>query len=432
MIRTVPRARAMRRAVTAALASVLAMTVLAGCTAGDAATVDVPALADGKLPDDTVAQMTDMVTRTAAEFGASGAIVGVWVPWSGSWVAGIGTDSTGADVTTDMSFRIGGVTREMTCDVLYGLVADRVVKLDDSVNTYVVGIPGAAYDGITLQMLCDGTSGIPNVPGTLRETNFTTLDRIWQPRELASFGLSLPGRAEPGAAYNGADTGYLLLGLALQQASGLTATELIAKYVATPLALPSTELPTATAAKPAPAPSLGGLYTPVGEGGIRACEASIDVTKSSSSIGFTDSGATSTISDLGRYARALASKSNARTMPDSRFSEPMVVSPEGPSWYAAKGGALFAGSLVGQAGATPGYVTAAFSDPATGLTVAVVLNNGTGGGDIAQNLAFELADVASKAPAASGETAPDTGMPWTADEIAQSLTARAMCPQPQG
>lgn len=432
VIRTVPRARAMRRAATAALASVLAMTVLAGCTAGDAATVEVPALADGKLPDETVSQLADIVTSTAAQYGATGAIVGVWVPWSGSWVTGIGTDATGAEVSPDMSFRAGGITREMTCDALYGLVADRKVKLDDAVNTYVVGIPGAAYDGITLGMLCDGTSGLPSVPYSLRESNYDTLDRVWSPRELASFGLSLPGHAEPGAAYDGSDTGYLLLGLALQQASGLTAAELYAKYVTVPLALASTQLPGVAGADPTPAPALAGLYSPITDTGMRACDASIDVTESSSSVGFTDSGITSTISDLGRYALALASKSNDKTMPDARFETPVMVAADGPSWYSAKGGALFAGSLVGQKGTAPGYSTAAFSDPTTGLTVAVALNNGTAGADIAQAVAFALAAVASKAPAASGETAPDTGMPWTVEEMIQPLAARAMCPQPQG
>jgi len=422
----------MRRAAAAALASVLAMTVLAGCTSGEAAKVDVPALADGKLPADTVSQLTDIVTSAAAQYGATGAIVGVWVPWSGSWVAGVGTDATGAEVSADMSFRAGGITREMTCDVLHGMVDDRTVKLDDAVNTYVVGIPGAAYDGITLGMLCDGTSGLPNVPGSLRESNYDTLDRVWQPRELASFGLSLAGRGEPGAAYDGADTGYLLLGMALQQASGLTAAELFAKYVTAPLALSATQLPDFAGADPTPAPALHGLYSPITESGMRACDASVDVTESSSSAGFTDSGVTSTITDLGRYAIAVASKSDKKTMPAARFENPLAVSPDGPSWYSAKGGSLFAGSLIGQKGAAPGYSTAAFSDPTTGLTVAVVLNNGTAGADIAQSVAFALAAVASKAPAASGEKAPDTGMPWTVEEMIQPLAARAMCPQPQG
>ncbi len=59
------------------------------------------------------------------------AIVGVWAPWSGSWVAGIGTQDRegGAELSTDMSFRIADVTRLMTCDVLYALADRDVVEL---------------------------------------------------------------------------------------------------------------------------------------------------------------------------------------------------------------------------------------------------------------------------------------------------------------
>ena len=65
----------------------------------------------------------------------------------------------------------------------------------------------------------------------------------------------------------------------------------------------------------------------------------------------------------------------------------------------------------------PGYLTAAFADPNVGLTVAVVLNNSAIGADVAAYLAWELAAIASKAPAAAGETAPEAGLPWTAAAV---------------
>ena len=43
---------------------------------------------------------------------------------------------------------------------------------------------------------------------------------IWDPRELASYGLGQPRATEPGAAYRDSDAGYLLLGLALERAIG--------------------------------------------------------------------------------------------------------------------------------------------------------------------------------------------------------------------
>ena len=76
--------------------------------------------------------------------------------------------------------------------------------------------------------------------------------------------------------------------------------------------------------------------------------------------------------------------------------------------------------------ATPGYATAAYSDPATGFTVAVVLNDSTKGAAIVQSLAWELAALASKAPAASGQTAPEFGLPFSAEQYHQAITDAAI------
>jgi D-alanyl-D-alanine carboxypeptidase len=83
--------------------------------------------------------------------------------------------------------------------------------------------------------------------------------------------------------------------------------------------------------------------------------------------------------------------------------------------------------MIGQHGWTPGYATAAYSDPTTGFTVAVVLNDSTAGAVFAQQLSWELAAIASKAPAASGETAPEFGLPFTAEQY-HAATAEAALP----
>ena len=82
--------------------------------------------------------------------------------------------------------------------------------------------------------------------------------------------------------------------------------------------------------------------------------------------------------------------------------------------------------MIGQHGWTPGYATAAYSDPATGFTVAVVLNDSTAGAQFAQHLSWELAAIASKAPAADGQTAPEFGLPFTAEQYHQTITDAAI------
>ncbi|MFJ4223287.1 serine hydrolase domain-containing protein [Microbacterium sp. NPDC089695] len=397
---------------------------LTGCTSEPSFSYEPPAQVDGALPDDTVAAMQDAVTNALTASGASGAVVGVWVPWSGTWVAGVGTQGVGSDaeITTDMAFRIGDVTRLMTCDVLYGLADEGVVELDAPVPDYVSGVPD--LQDVTLLDLCNGTSGVGSSEAVVKSAWLNTPERVWAPLEMASYGLGA-ARTAPGAQYSDSDAGYLMLGLALERASGLTASELIAEYVAQPLGLSSTSLPGAAAAAPSTGASMNGHYLPAVEGGY-ACAAPVDITTLSSSSGYTDSGVVSTIEDLGRYVQAEAAQVLRTKEEPNRFGEPLPASAKAPSWMQATGGASLIGSLVGQFGWTPGYATAAYSDPTTGFTVAVSLNDSTAGGSIAAYLAWELAAIASKAPAASGQTAPEFGLPFTAEQYHQAISDAAL------
>ena len=411
----------MRRAV-AAVSVVLAFALAAtACSPTPDVELELPPQADVPLPDATVEQLQGAVTNAMTSTGSSGAIVGVWVPWSGSWVAGLGTQSPAegaAEVSADMQFRAGRITRPMICDVLYAAAAAGDVKLDDPVSDWVASVP--VLEDVTLEQLCDGTSGIGSYASHLQPLWLANPERTWTPRELASFGLGEERTAEPGAAYRDSDAGYVLLGLALERALGAPAADLIETYVARPLGLEQTHLGALTADS-----ILEGLFAPPVEGGKRNCVEPLDVTDVSPTSAYTDSGVVSDIDDLGRYAQALAT--GALQPGVERFADPVPLGTNAPSWNTADGGAVQAGSLIGQYGAVPGYITAAFSDPGTGLTVAVVLNNSAGGAGFGAYLAYELAAIASKAPAAAGETAPEAGLPWTAEQYHEEIVKRAVC-----
>jgi D-alanyl-D-alanine carboxypeptidase len=415
------------RIAAATLASLALVLSLAGCSVDQHVEVDTPAPLESALPDETVQQLEDAVGFAMAATGSSGAIVGVWAPWSGSWVDGIGTQrvGAGASITPDMQFRAGKITRAMTCDVLYAVAAQGTVSLDDSISTYVSGVPEASK--VTLGQLCDGSSGIGSYAPQLLPLWLANPTRNWNPRELASYGLGQERSTVPGTAYVESDAGYVLLGLALERATRQSAASLIQQYVVDPLDLAGTYLPSGSA-DPDPSTWLSGHHSLPVEGGMN-CADPLDITELSASVGFTDSGVVSTIQDLGRYGRALATGALLAQEVD-RFDQPLAAYPGAPAWNTAAGGAILAGSLVGQFGMIPGYLTAVFSDPATGLTVAVVLNNSAVGGAAAASLAWELAAIASKAPPAAGETLPEAGLPWTAQQYHDAIAASAICPLP--
>ncbi|WP_127818900.1 serine hydrolase domain-containing protein [Microbacterium sp. CPCC 204701] len=421
-MRTRSRIHRASAVVAGAVASLLA---LSACSPDRHVEVDMPPQAEASFPDEIVQRLQGAVTHAMEATGSSGAIVGVWAPWGGKWVTGIGTQRPdgGGAVTADMQFRAGKVTRAMTCDVLYQLAEVGTVQLDDSVTEYVSGAPDLA--DVTLGQLCDGTSGIGSFTGKLYSSWLTNPARQWEPRYLATFGLGQPRSGEPGVAYRDSDAGYVLLGLALERATGTSAAELIHTYVVDPLDLEATAL----GALDGEAVLAGGQSLP-GEGGAVDCAQPRDLTDASWTIGYTDAGAVTDIDDLGRYAQALAA--GALAPADKRFDAPLPVTADGPSWYVADGGALLAASLVGQSGKVPGYITAAFSDPSSGLTVAVVLNNSAAAAQVGSYLAWELAAIASKAPAAGGAAIPEAGLPWTPEQYHDAITAAAVCAPPAG
>ncbi|MFT4220580.1 MAG: serine hydrolase domain-containing protein [Microbacterium sp.] len=417
-----------RRAVAALAAFSLAILSLSACAPDRSVQIAVPSQVEAELGSDTVSELDAAVSNAMSASGASGAIVGVWVPWGGTWVVARGTVSADdeTEVTTDMPFRVGDITRAMTCDALYGAAADGEVELNDPVTDYVNGVPDLS--DVTLLQLCNGTSGIGSYQSTLTSMWLNTPTRVWNPRELASFGLGQTRRTSPGDAYRDSDAGYVLLGLALMRATSRSAADLLDYYVFDPLDLTNTRLPGGDGQWASGSAVLRGTLS-ARSGKKYDCANAADVTEVSTSTGFTDSGVVSTIDDLGRYAQALAAGSLAsdEDQAKARWASPMPPYSGAPSWLTTTGGAYHAGSLVGQFGSVPGYLTAAFADPSTGLTVAVVLNNSARSARVAAKLSWELAAIASKAPAAKGEEAPQFGLPWTAEQFHTDISKAALC-----
>ncbi len=413
--------RVARRVIAAATAIGLALGL--GACAAEAPTIDLGIdQVESALPD-TVREQLQAVTETAmTATGSSGAIVGVYAPWSGEWVAGLGTTTPGgAEVDPSMTFKAPGVTRAMTCDVLYALAADGTVQLDDTVTSWLETYPN--QDDITLEQLCDSTSGLRPYLDQLLRRVVKTPERVWNPRELIAYGLAQGRAFDPGARFGDADTGYVLLGIVLERASGMSMDDLYRKYVFGPVGMASSSLPR-TAGDPAN--RLGGLRSGTMKGGAPNCAEPTDLTALSSSVGFSASGVVSDVDDLAQYARSLAAQARSYDVPQ-RFEQTRQVSGDAPTWFTADGGAYQAGSLVGQHGSIPGYLTAAYADRETGLTVVVVLNNSRASSSVARLLAWQLAAIASKAPAADGRTAPEAGFPWTAESLAASVSRLAVC-----
>ena len=277
---------------------------------------------------------------------------------------------------------------------------------------------------MTLGQLCQGTAGLADYRGQFQAQFVNNPTREWSAIELISGGLAA-ARTEPGTAWQDSATAIGVLGLALTAASGQSWAELYDEYIFTPLGLSETSVPSGddlTIESPAP----HGYAAAVNPDGSRDCAVMHDDTKLSPSLSGVTGGVVSTLDDLKRWSQVLAEGSLLSNRSADAQLATISLGGDSPTWQGYGLGVQTLGPLVGHDGEISGFLTAAYADPATGFTVVVMLNNSTAGKGFAQQLAMQLASIASKAPAAGGATAPVLELPWSAEQATAALQAGAV------
>jgi CubicO group peptidase (beta-lactamase class C family) len=137
--------------------------------------------------------------------------------------------------------------------LLLKLVDEKKVSLDDTLSKWLPDIPNS--DRVTLGQLAQMTSGyVDYVIGNTAMNDALYADPFhqWTPQDLLSFATWKPLLYPPGTNWNYAHTNYLLLGLALEKATGEDMPKLLEDKVLGPLGLTNTAN-SFTAEIPAPA-----------------------------------------------------------------------------------------------------------------------------------------------------------------------------------
>ncbi|WP_085367406.1 serine hydrolase [Leifsonia sp. NCR5] len=415
--------RRARRITAVALASVLAL-VLAACTPNAGASSTLPKQVAGGFSSEVTGKLKTAVTDAMKQAGASGAMVGVWAPWAGSWTDGIGTTTLKGSkpVTAGMTFRIAQNTMPMTCTVLLGLVDDGTVELDDPLTKWLPGLVGV--DGVTLRELCQNTSGIGDFQGQLNHIFLNNPTRQWPALELASDGLATQPFGKPGEKLGVSMTNFVLLGMALENAAGKSWQDLYSHYIFDRLGMTSSSFP-GPSQLTVPGPHPAGYSVGIDPAGAVVCEPMRDVTQLSPSMGWTASGVVSNVPDLKAYVQALASGS---LLSEKSAKAQATGIPNGSDWQKYGLGVQILGPLRGSAGAMPGYMSAMYSDPSSGLTIVVALNNSTPGPAFAQYLAQRLASIVSKVPAKVKGAKVVAGLPWSEAQMTEAIGKTVPCP----
>jgi D-alanyl-D-alanine carboxypeptidase len=140
----------------------------------------------------------------------------------------------------------GSTGKTFVAAVAMQLFAEGKLGLDDRLEQYLGKaswfnrLPNHA--DITLRQLMNHSSGVPEhvlAPDLIKALHETP-DKQWKPEELVAFILDKPAAFKAGEGFSYADTNYVLLGMAMEAATGKTVVEMVEKRILKPQKLGAT------------------------------------------------------------------------------------------------------------------------------------------------------------------------------------------------
>lgn len=309
-------------------------------------------------PDKRAERYQDALEQAQSEQGLPGLAMAIadhdrhelWVGAVG--MANLDTQDPWTDVHRS---RIGSVTKTLTSAVVYQLVEEGALSLDDPIEDWVQG----KWTGVTVRDLLGHSSGIVsyNYVG-----NFDT-SRPWTPDELVQWAWDAEPelRFTPGSRWEYSNTNFVLLGLIIEAETGRSYETELQDRLFTPLELTSMRL--------------SGTGETLSDDLVRCYSASPheDISDVDPSFGWAAGSLVSTPGDLARWNDALFF--GDVLTPDSRS---LMITPQGltaddetpyglGAFYESDGEY----TNYGHTGGIAGYLTYAYTleDPAVSLVV---------------------------------------------------------------
>jgi CubicO group peptidase (beta-lactamase class C family) len=182
-----------------------------------------------------------VVRDTMTQAHLRSAIVRVTVDGRDVVTRAFGESMTGVPTTVDMHFRNGAVAISYVSTLLLKLVDEKKVSLDDKLSRWLPNIPHA--DEVTLRQLAQMTSGYHDyVLGNdaFNAALYADPFRQWTVDDILAQAVSKPLFYPPGTNWDYAHSNYVLLGLALEKATGQDMPTLLQDNILGPLSLTHT------------------------------------------------------------------------------------------------------------------------------------------------------------------------------------------------
>jgi D-alanyl-D-alanine carboxypeptidase len=175
------------------------------------------------------------------------------------WEGASGNRVDGEPMAVGDAFEVASVTKTFTATCVMMLVEDGRLRLDEPIGEILppkvtrglLVVRGHDYGPeLTLRQLLGHTSGLPDYwtdpPLVDDEDNefvrdfMVDADRLWDPADILAYVRRLDPIAAPGQRYHYGDTGYVLLGLAVESATGKKLHEVFRERIFAPLDMSDT------------------------------------------------------------------------------------------------------------------------------------------------------------------------------------------------
>jgi CubicO group peptidase (beta-lactamase class C family) len=153
---------------------------------------------------------------------------------------GLSNVEASTKATADTVYQLASVTKQFTAAAALMLVEDGKLSLDAKVTELLPGLP-AAWSPVTVRHLLSHTSGIKSYTEVFGARK-TPEDKVFTKDEIIALVADAPLQFAPGERFAYCNTGYYLLGLVIEKASGKKYADFLAERIFKPLAMTSTGL----------------------------------------------------------------------------------------------------------------------------------------------------------------------------------------------
>lgn len=321
-------------------------------------------VADASVQSEIVAAVENDRKRFGGKTPVPATLVGVWDAKGGSFIGAFGDADLEKKVplTSADHFRIGSNTKTFVISVLLQLVAENKLSLNDPLSRFSLGVTIPNAENVTVRELCNMRSGLFEAFDTPEFVKLNMkVPKDFDPKRLVAWAMEQKPYFPPGKGYHYCNTNYLLIGMIIENITKDSVGNQIRKRLLEPFGLTQTSYPETEAM---PSPWVHGYHLDK-QGNWEDISNTIPVAFMGS--------AGAMISDMNDIRRWIELYATGKTCGVGTYNDLINCIPFlGNTSFGL--GITCSEGWYGYTGALPGYNTADYYSPETGITILAWIN----------------------------------------------------------